>query len=89
MYMYWHHIIAFEELEIADDGEIQEDEDRNRTVDAVDLAAIKPSTELEQKLLQLLQNSSERSKQLQQQFEEYKTMVKSTFLSNIIDDARR
>ncbi|KAI8142597.1 S-adenosyl-L-methionine-dependent methyltransferase [Fennellomyces sp. T-0311] len=81
-------LFAFEELEVADDEEIQEDENRNRTTDAVDLTGIKPTTELEQQLLQLLKNSSERGKQLQQQFEEYKTMVKSTFLANIIDDTR-
>ncbi|KAI9498210.1 S-adenosyl-L-methionine-dependent methyltransferase [Zychaea mexicana] len=81
-------LFAFEELEVADDDQLQKEEERHRSANKIDFSSIKPNTELESQLLQMLKNSSENSKQLQQQFEEYKNMVKSTFLSNIIDDTR-
>ncbi|KAI7858484.1 S-adenosyl-L-methionine-dependent methyltransferase [Circinella umbellata] len=83
-------LFAFEELEIADDDQLEEEEEQHKalTQRKFDFSTIKPTTELENQLLQMLKNSSERSSQLQEQFEEYKKMVKSTFLANIIDDTR-
>ena len=78
-------------MEIADDDQLEEEEQQHKalTQKKFDFSTIKPTTELENQLLQMLKNSSERSNQLQEQFEEYKNMVKSTFLANIIDDTRR
>ena len=56
---------------------------------AVDLSSIHPSTELEKKLLAMLHSADERYSELKNQFEDYQTMVKKTFLDNIIDDTRR
>lgn len=51
----------------------------------VDLAKVQPSTDLEQQLLRLLQDTLNRSKNLEGQFEEYKSMVKTTFFDNLVD----
>jgi protein arginine N-methyltransferase 3 len=51
----------------------------------VDLSKVQPSTELENRLLQLLQETLERSTNLEGQFEEYKSMVKSSFFDNLVD----
>ncbi|KAI8341361.1 S-adenosyl-L-methionine-dependent methyltransferase [Chlamydoabsidia padenii] len=51
----------------------------------VDLTKVQPSTELENQLLRLLQDTLERSKNLEGQFEEYKSMVKTTFFDNLVD----
>lgn len=55
----------------------------------VDLSNIQPTTELEKKLLAMLHSADERYSELKSQFEDYQTMVKKTFLDNIIDDTRR
>lgn len=58
-------------------------------IDLVDLSNIHPTTELEKKLLAMLHSADERYSELKSQFENYQTMVKKTFLDNIIDDTRR
>lgn len=55
----------------------------------VDLSNIQPTTEFEKKLLAMLHSADERYSELKSQFEDYQTMVKKTFLDNIIDDTRR
>ncbi|SAL98208.1 hypothetical protein [Absidia glauca] len=74
---------AFEELELLD-----EEDDQPVTgapMPQVDLAKVQPSTDLEQQLLRLLQDTLDRSKNLEGQFEEYKSMVKTTFFDNLVD----
>ncbi|CDS11451.1 hypothetical protein LRAMOSA03714 [Lichtheimia ramosa] len=77
-------LFAFEELEIADDIP----EDMTEKEAQVDLSNIHPTTELEKKLLAMLHSADERYSELKSQFENYQTMVKKTFLDNIIDDTR-
>ncbi|KAI9313043.1 S-adenosyl-L-methionine-dependent methyltransferase [Dichotomocladium elegans] len=75
-------LFAFEELEIAEPLHIEEPEER------FDLSTIQPSTELEKRLVALLQKTDEKYANLKNQFDDYKTMVKKTFLDNILDDTR-
>lgn len=98
-----HLHVAFEELEIADDipEDMTEKEAQGEPTwsiftgqqlilhDVVDLSSIHPTTELEKKLLAMLHSADERYSELKSQFENYQTMVKKTFLDNIIDDTRR
>lgn len=57
----------------------------NSCLHVVDLAKVQPSTDLEQQLLRLLQDTLDRSTNLEGQFEEYKSMVKTTFFDNLVD----
>lgn len=83
-------------LEKETQGELTSSTHRRRTIQwltlfivTVDLSNIQPTTELEKKLLAMLQSADERYSELKSQFEDYQTMVKKTFLDNIIDDTRR
>lgn len=86
-------LFAFEELEIADDTEedsyAQEKQQEPQTPAAPDLSKIQPTTDLERQLLQLVQQTQARCNQVEAQYDEYKSMVKQTFLDNIADDTRR
>ncbi|KAF7729840.1 hypothetical protein EC973_003574 [Apophysomyces ossiformis] len=78
-------LFAFEELEIADD---MEEPVREQMINAkqIDLSNVQPATDLERQLLQLLQQNQTQVKILEEQFNDYKAMVKRTFFDNIADD---
>ncbi|CAO3591205.1 unnamed protein product [Absidia cylindrospora] len=80
---------AFEELELLDEDDHADQPTATITTTAptpkVDLSKVQPSTELENRLLQLLQETLERSTNLEGQFEEYKSMVKSNFFDHLVD----
>ncbi|KAG0175758.1 hypothetical protein DFQ29_007058 [Apophysomyces sp. BC1021] len=80
-------LFAFEELDIADDDDDVEQQVPNPN--QLDLSAVQPSTDLERRLLQLLQHNQTHVKSLEDQFSDYKNMVKTTFFDNIADDLGR
>ncbi|CAO3642513.1 unnamed protein product [Cunninghamella blakesleeana] len=88
---------AFEELDLLDEAEGEEyqlvnksSENNNtittNTIKPFNFNTIKPTTELEGRLLDILQEVLERNKNLEGQFEQYKDTVKATFYNNLLDD---
>ncbi|CEP18633.1 hypothetical protein [Parasitella parasitica] len=74
-------LYTFEELEIDDDHApvALDDEASVAAFTTIDISQIETSTDLERQLLKLLQATQENTKNLEGQFEEYKSMVKKTF----------
>ncbi|KAI9031699.1 hypothetical protein CLU79DRAFT_694099, partial [Phycomyces nitens] len=62
---------AFEELEI-----IEEEEEKAKGHPVLDLSSIVPTTELEHSLIQLVKHSQEKAKAIEEQFNEYKAMIR-------------
>ncbi|KAI9306697.1 S-adenosyl-L-methionine-dependent methyltransferase [Cunninghamella echinulata] len=87
---------AFEELDLLDETEGDEyhlvDKTTGNTTATtmtnkpIDITKIQPTTDLEIQLLQLLQETLERNQNLEGQFEQYKTTVKSTFYDHLLDN---
>ncbi|KAL0084767.1 C2H2-type zinc finger transcription factor [Phycomyces blakesleeanus] len=81
---------AFEELEI-----IEEEEEKAKgnpvrkfNPESVDLSFIVPTTELEHSLLQLVKHSQDKAKAVEEQFNEYKAMIRRTFFEDQGEDER-
>lgn len=55
-------------------------------IKSLNLNTIKPTTDLEGQLLEILQEVLERNKNLEGQFEQYKATVKSTFYNSLLDN---